>query len=228
MQIQCIAIDDEPLALSLIRTYAARTPLLKLQRSFDDALSAMQYLNTNPVDLIFVDINMPDITGLELVGKLQPRPLVIFTTAYKNFAFEGFQLDAVDYLLKPISFERFEKAVQKAMQLLPQNNAVAEPSNALFVRAEYQLVRIDFNEIEYIESVQDYLKIHRTNQKPVMTLMTLKSILDKLPAESFRRIHRSYVIPVNKIRSVANRKVKLSQVELPVSDTYSDFLSGLR
>jgi DNA-binding LytR/AlgR family response regulator len=169
---------------------------------------------------------MPDITGIDLVRSLTEKPMIIFTTAYKKFAIEGFELDALDYLLKPISFERFERAINKAIDQYrfrtAQKNVSEQP---LFVRSEYQLVKIDLNEIEYIESVEDYLKIHRTTGRPVMTLMTLKAILEKLPPEKFKRIHRSYVIPLSKIKSVVNRKVKLTNVELPISDSYVDSLS---
>lgn len=227
MQLKCIAIDDEPYALALLKEYAGRMPRLLLSRVFDDAVYALEFLKLNSVDLIFLDINMPDITGLELVNQLPNPPLIIFTTAYKKFAFEGFELDAVDYLLKPFSFERFEKAAEKAFARYQSKlSSITDAADSLFVRSEYQLVKIDLNEIEYIESVQDYLKIHRTNGRPVMTLMTLKSILEKLPADRFKRIHRSYVIPLAKIKSIINRKVKLNTIELPISDSYADFLSG--
>jgi DNA-binding LytR/AlgR family response regulator len=152
--------------------------------------------------------------------------MIIFTTAYKKFAIDGFELDAIDYLLKPIAFDRFERAINKAIEQYhfrtSQKTLHEEP---LFVRSEYHLVKIDLDEIEYIESVEDYLKIHRTTGRPVMTLMTLKAMLEKLPAQKFKRIHRSYVVPLSKIKSVVNRKVKLTSIELPISDSYVDSLS---
>lgn len=226
MQIKCVAIDDEPLALDVIKEYLMKFPTLKLLHSFDDAISGIEFLKINPVDLLFIDINMPEISGIDLVRSLPEKPMIIFTTAYKKFAFEGFELNAIDYLAKPISFDRFEKAINKATELYQLKNA-GQPSTEqpLFVRSEYQLVKIDLNEIEYVESVEDYLKIHRTTGKPVMTLMTIKAILEKLPADKFKRIHRSYVVPISKIRSVVNRKVKLPSVELPISESYIASLS---
>lgn len=225
MQIKCVAIDDEPLALELLKEYIARFPGLKLVHAFDDALAASEFLRAHPVDLLFIDINMPDISGIDLVRSLPEKPIVIFTTAHKEFAHEGFELDALDYLLKPIHPERFERAVNKVLTYFQYTQKVKpDADEALFVRSEYQLVRIELDEIEYIESVDDYLKIHRTNGRPVMTLMTLKAILEKLPDSRFKRIHRSYVVPLNKIRTFSNRKVQLSSTELPVSDRYASFL----
>jgi len=226
MQIKCIAIDDEPLALNLIKEYVSKFPCLKLLQTFDDAIAGIEFLKNNSVDLLFIDINMPDITGIDLVRSLPEKPMTIFTTAYKKFAIDGFELDAVDYLLKPIAFDRFERAINKVInqyQFLASQKTIKE--EPLFVRSEYHLVKIDLNEIEYIESVEDYLKIHRTSGRPIMTLMTLKAILEKLPAKQFKRIHRSYVVPLSKVRSVVNRKVKLTNTELPVSDSYIDSLS---
>ena len=229
MQIKCVAIDDEPLALELLKEYISKFPALKLQQTFDDAISGAEYLRNNPVDLLFIDINMPDITGLELGRSLKERPMLIFTTAHKKFAIEGFDLEALDYLLKPIQFERFARAVNRAIEFHQFKNSTRSDSNeSLFVRAEYQLVKLDLDEIEYIESVEDYLKIHLTTGKPVMTLMTIKAVLQKLPPEKFKRIHRSYVIPLAKVRSIVNRKVKMTNIELPVSDSYAEFIQEWR
>ena len=222
---KCVAIDDEPLALNLIREYAARMSALQLVAVFDDAIAGAEFLRNHKVDLLFIDINMPDITGLDLVKSLVHKPLVVFTTAYKKFAIDSYELEAVDYLLKPIEFERFQRATNKAfdfqkLQTLAENN---KTGSHLFVRSEYNLVKIELDEVEYIESLEDYLKIHFANRKPVMTLMTLKSMLEKLPA-SFMRIHRSYIVSLSKIKTIANRKVKLTTAELPVSETYNDVL----
>jgi DNA-binding LytR/AlgR family response regulator len=226
MPLKCIAIDDEPLALKLIQEYIAHFPSLQLVQTFDDAIAGTEFLRNNPVDLLFLDINMPDITGLEVVRSLAHKPLLIFTTAHKKFALDGFELDAIDYLLKPISFERFSKAVHKAIEYYQlKYNPKNKTEEALFVRSEYQLVRIELDEIEYIESLEDYLKIHRTNDKPVMTLMTMKAVLEKLSPAKFKRIHRSYIVPVSKIRSIVNRKIRLSSVELPVSESYLHFIN---
>jgi DNA-binding LytR/AlgR family response regulator len=168
---------------------------------------------------------MPDINGIDLVKSMEDKPMVIFTTAYKKFAYEGFELNALDYLLKPIEFNRFSKAVEKAVEYRRYKQTSAdEQAKSLFVYSEYRLVKVLPDEIEYIESLDDYIKIHFTATKPLLTLMTLKNVLEKLPADKFKRIHRSYIISVSKIRSVQNRKVLLSSVELPVSNSYLDFI----
>jgi len=226
MQITCIAIDDEPLALDLIKEYAGNFPELKMVQTFDDAISGAEFLRNNDVDLLFIDINMPDVTGIELVRSLEKKPLTIFTTAYKNFAFEGFELEAIDYLLKPIDFERFKKAVNRAIEFFQyRRGAKQEAQQSLFVRSEYRMIKIDLSEIEYIEGLEDYIRIHLSNKKPVLTLMTLKTVLEKLPAGEFKRIHRSYIIPVDKVQSILNRKVQLaSGTELPISNNYLSFI----
>jgi two-component system, LytTR family, response regulator len=164
---------------------------------------------------------MPDITGLELVRSLQEKPMIIFITAHKNFAIDSYELDALDYLLKPIREERFDKAVNKAVEFYSYKHAKNTiDEEVLFVRAEYRLLKINLGDIEYIESMEDYCKIHLVNAKPIMTLMTLKTILEKLPSAKFKRIHRSYIISLSKVKSVVNRKVKLISTELPVSTSY--------
>jgi DNA-binding LytR/AlgR family response regulator len=226
MAIRCLAIDDEPLALDIIRAYVNRFPELELVQVFEDAIAASEFLRHTQVDLLFVDINMPDINGLDLVRSLQEKPLVIFTTAYRNFAFEGFELEALDYLLKPIDFERFSKAVRKALDYLAyQKRPGKESEEFLYVHAEYRLVKINLQEIEYIESLEDYIRIHLEQGKPILTLMSMKKVLEKLPQQQFKRIHRSFTIPVAKVASIQNRKVRLrSGTELPVSNTYAAFI----
>lgn len=225
MVIKCVAIDDEPLALELIQQYVSKFPVLKMVQVFDDAINGAEFIKQNTPDLLFIDINMPDITGIELVRSLRVKPMIIFTTAYRKFAMEGFEEDAIDYLLKPIPFERFSRAVNKAIDYYKYKNSSVqekEQKESFFVNADYQKVRIDINNIEYIESIDDYVKIHLGQERPVLTLMTLKAILLKLPADRFLRIHRSYVVSLQKIKSVANRKVMLSNIELPVSNSYAD------
>lgn len=226
MQLKCIAIDDEPPALNLIKEYASQIPELQRLHTFDDAISAAEFIRSSQPDLVFIDINMPDISGLDLVRSLQSRPMIIFTTAYKKFAFEGFELDAIDYLLKPISFERFNKAVAKAMEYYQykKNPAPAE-EKYLFVYSEYRMVKINLQDIEYIESLEDYIRIYTLNAPPLLTLMPLKKVLEKLPADKFKRIHRSYIISIDKAKSVKNRKVTLeSSAELPISESYASFV----
>lgn len=227
MPLTCIAIDDEPHALALLKEYAGKTPAISMVQAFDDAIAGMEYLQAHPVDLLFVDINMPDITGLELVRSLSSRPMVIFTTAHSKFAIDGFELDAVDYLLKPVSIDRFTKAVNKAVEYFEyKTKPKSAPADSLFVYSEYRMIRILFSEIDHIESLEDYIRIHLINGKPVMTLLTMKKVLEKLPSNQFRRIHRSYIVATGRVKSVLSRKVMLaSGTELPVSDSYLDFIT---
>ena len=225
--LKCIAIDDEPLALQLLKAYIEKTPILQLVSVFEDALSGIEFIRQHPVQLLFVDIQMPDISGLDLVRALDPGPMIIFTTAHKKFAHEGFELDAVDYLLKPFSFERFGRSVTKAQQYYAYKNSVKAKEEFLFVYSEYKLVKINFDEIEYIESLEDYIRIHLAAGKPVMSLMPLKKIMEKLPPSKFQRIHRSFAVAVKKIKAITNRKVILEHTELPISNTYFDTIKKL-
>jgi two-component system LytT family response regulator len=230
MILKCIAIDDEPLALRLIGEYVSRFPSLQLIRTFEDAISAAEFLKNTITDLLFLDINMPDISGIDLLRSLPVKPMVIFTTSYRNYAYEGFQLEAIDFVEKPIELERFTRAVEKALAFYQYKNHTNEKlttDESLYVNSEYRIVKINLNTIEYIESMENYIRIHLTDEKPVFTLMTLKEVLKKLPADKFQRIHRSYIVPVSKIRSIQNRKAQLTDVELPVSDAYYEGIRDL-
>lgn len=231
MTLKCIAIDDEPLALRLIGEYVSQFPSLQLVKTFEDAISAAEFLKSTPVDLIFLDINMPDITGIDLARSLALKPMIIFTTSYRNYAYEGFELEAVDFVEKPIELERFTRAVEKALMIHQyKNEAKGKPNDideSLYVQSEYRVIKIALSAIRYIESMENYIRIHLTNDKPVLTLMPLKDVLKKLPSAKFQRIHRSYIVPVNKIRSLQNRKVQLTGIELPVSNAYYDVIRGL-
>lgn len=210
----------------LLKEYISQCPGLQLLQTFDDAITGGEYLQQNPVDLLFIDINMPDITGLDLVRSLEEKPMIVFTTAHKKFAIDGFELDAVDYLLKPISFDRFLKAVNKATEYFDYKRKSKEEPESLFVYSEYRMVKILLADIEYIESLEDYIRINLTAGKPVMTLMTMKKVLEKLPVNKFKRIHRSYIVATDKVKSVLNRKATLvSTTELPISDSYLDFIA---
>jgi len=224
MSLKCIAIDDEPLAIELISTYVSRFPGLELLHTFEDAVSAVEYIEKTSFDLLFLDINMPDISGIDLARALNKKPMIIFTTAYKQFAFEGFELEAIDYLLKPIDFQRFSKAVNKAIGYHRYKNNVqtlAEEA-CIYVHSEYRMVKIVLKDIAYLESMEDYVRIHLDNDPPILTLMPLKKMLEKLPANDFKRIHRSFIVPVKKVRSVQNRKIKLALAELPISNSYAE------
>jgi len=228
MQLKCIAIDDEPLALEIIKKYIAEFPDLKLLHTFEDAISAAEYLKLNKVDLLFIDIDMPDITGIDLVRALDEKPMVIFTTAHKGFAFEGFELEALDYLLKPIDLKRFSAAINKALDFARyKSSGQGELDGSLYVHSEYRVIKIELKEIEYIESMQDYIKIYLSHtEKPILTLMSLKGVLEKLPSTDFARVHRSYIVATKKIKSIHNHRVKLKNIELPVGNNYADFISA--
>lgn len=227
MKLRCVAIDDEPLALALIAQYVAQFPKLELLQTFNDAIEGAEFLANNTVDLLFIDINMPDITGLELVENLVVKPMIIFTTAHKKFALEGFELEAMDYLLKPIAFDRFSRSVTKAIDYFELKNAVkSETPQYLFVRSEYKMVKIDLSDIDYIEGLVDYIKIYLlSSSRPILTLMTMKSVLEKLPSERFSRIHRSFIVPKMNVKSILNKKAELiSGKFIPISNNNQDFV----
>jgi DNA-binding LytR/AlgR family response regulator len=215
--INAIAIDDEPLALVIIEEFCKRTGGIELHRTFTDWEEAGRYIKKHPVDLLFLDIQMPGITGVDWYRKFGSEKMVIFTTAFKEYAVEGFNLSAIDYLLKPIEFERFTKSVEKAKEYYGYlHSSVKKEHQYLFVRSEYSLVKIAFDEIEYIETLDDYLKIHTGEKKPILTKMNLKNVLQKLNPAEFIRVHRSYIVPLSKIRSVRGRSIQLPNTEIPI------------
>ncbi|TSA24784.1 MAG: DNA-binding response regulator [Bacteroidetes bacterium] len=220
--IHCIAIDDEPLALEVIRKYASEIPFLHLAETFTDAIRALSYLKRHPVDLLFLDIRMPDINGIRFFESLAKKSLVIFTTAFSEFAVKGFEVEAVDYLVKPIKFDRFATAVARAQKRLEGIFQETSPGDAfIFVKSEYRSVKITLNDIWFIEGFDDYIKIHLLKDpSPVLTLISLKAILKRLPAGDFIRVHRSFIVPVKHILSIHNRQVDLDNVKIPLGDTY--------
>lgn len=218
--IQCIAIDDEPLALEIVQAYCSKFDFLHLQKIFTSTNDALKYLKENPVDLLFLDIQMPTLNGIDFFKNLEEKVMVIFTTAYSEYAVEGFNLNAIDYLLKPYDLNRFSKAVYRAKEFYEYNKKEWNDSNYIFVRADYSLIKIDCNEILYLESIDDYLRIHLVGKKSIMTLSTLKAIIEKLPADNFVRIHRSYIVALNKIVSVRGKSIQLQHAEIPISNKY--------
>lgn len=225
MQISCIAIDDEPLALKQIGAYIEKTPFLSLTALCNSAIDALEIITSDKTDLIFVDINMPDLNGMDFVKSLKEKPGIIFTTAYSEYALEGFKVDAIDYLIKPISYNDFLRAVNKAKLLLgnteQKRDAAKASSDHLFVKSEYKIMRIELSDIKYIESMHEYVRIHLVNEKPVMTLISMKTIEEQLPEERFMRVHRSYIVNKEKIKVVErNRIIFDSNVYIPVSDQY--------
>lgn len=223
--IRCIAIDDEPLALKQISSYVEKTPFLTLVEKFESALQTLSFLQDNEVDLMFVDINMPDINGMDFVKSLTNPPKVIFTTAYSEYAIEGFKVDAIDYLLKPISYADFLKASEKAKDRIKQKDTpiphVESNEKFLFIKSEYKILRINLSDIKYIEGMREYLRIHIENQQPVMTLMSMKKMEEFLPEASFMRVHRSFIVNLDKISTIErNRIIFDKNVYIPVSEQY--------
>jgi DNA-binding LytR/AlgR family response regulator len=218
--IHCIAIDDEPLALQLIQEYCAKISFLKLEKTFTNTDEAISYMQANKTDLLFLDIQMPDITGIQFYKNLLEKPPVIFTTAYKDFAVEGFNVDAVDYLLKPFEYDRFLKACYKAKEYIEFLSSQEVQLNSLFIKVNYEIMKVNLKDIDLIEALDDYIKIY-IKPNPVLTLMTLKSIQEKLPPRDFVRVHRSFIIPLAKIEKFSKSKVWIAGKEIPIGSSYS-------
>ncbi|MCW3086910.1 MAG: DNA-binding response regulator, LytR/AlgR family [Sediminibacterium sp.] len=224
--IHCIAIDDEPLALQLINEYCGKISFLKLEKTFTNTDEARAYLQDNKVDLLFLDIQMPDINGMQFYKSLTQKPPVIFTTAYKDFAAEGFTVDAVDYLLKPFEYDRFLKACYKANEYLEFLSTQELQLNSIFVKVNYEIMKINLKEIELVEALDDYIKIY-IKPNPVLTLMTLKSIQEKLPARDFVRVHRSFIVPLSRIEKFSKTKLWTAGKEIPIGSSYSQVYDQL-
>ena len=232
---RCIAIDDEPLALDLLEDNIRQVPYLELVGRCRNAFEAMQLMQqekaeSRQVDLLFLDIQMPGITGVQFLKSLVTNPMVIFITAYEQFALEGFELNVIDYLLKPVSFERFLKACNRANELhqlktIQQPAAPVQIEEHFFVNAEYSLVKIRYNDILYIEGLKDYIKIYlATQSRPVITRMTMKGIEEKLSSLPFMRVHKSFIVSLNKIESIRNLKISILTHQIPVSEQFSEEL----
>lgn len=221
MHMKCIAIDDEPLALQIISQYCEKIPFLQLENIFTNPNDAIQYLSENKMDLLFLDIQMPDINGLQLYKNLTNKPLVIFTTAFKDFAVEGFNVDAIDYLLKPFDYNRFLKAAYKAKEYQEFLSSQELQLNSIYVKVNYEMMKINLKDIELIEALDDYIKIH-IKPYPVLTLMTLKSMQEKLPDKEFVRVHRSYIVPISKVDKFNKNKILVAGKEIPIGSSYSD------
>lgn len=230
--IKCIAIDDEPLALTQLTGYISRVPFLQQVKACQDAFDAMEVLAAEEIDLIFVDINMPDLNGLDFVRSLVVRPLIIFTTAYSEYAIEGFKVDAIDYLLKPFSFQDFLKASDKARrQLEYQSNSSTESEanvfnddGSLFVKADYKIVRININDIKYVECMSEYVRIFIEGEdKPVMTLLSMRKLEERLPTNQFMRVHRSYIVNLRKIAEISRLRIIFDgSTYIPIGENYKD------
>jgi two-component system, LytTR family, response regulator LytT len=235
--IRCFAIDDEPLALSLVCSFIEQTPFLTLAGRFDSAVEAMRALHAQPdVQLLFLDIKMPDLSGLELARVLQNGPRIIFTTAFNQFAIEGFRVDALDYLLKPFNYEEFLRAALKAKTYFerltpapvavppaPAAPALAPDDDYLFLRVEYQLVRVALADILYLEGLKDYVKVVlKSATRPLLSLTSLRTLEEKLPSRQFMRVHRSYIINLNYIEVAGRNTVQINGETIVVSDAYRE------
>ena len=228
--ISCLVVDDEPPALEVLRKYIAAVPSLELAGTCNNAVEALSALQQKPVDLMFLDIQMPQLLGTDFIRTLKKPPKIIFTTAHRKFAVEGFELDAVDYLLKPISFERFLKGVNKVMDVSAQrqeinrlsdnsgkNNSLTE--SFIHFRADRKILKVSLDDILYVESLKDYIKVV-TKTKTIITKQSISSLEENLPAFAFIRIHRSYIISINKIESYTNELIGIAKMELPISRMY--------
>ena len=236
MKLNCIIVDDEPLAQDVLESHISKVPSLNLVGKCANAIEANEMLHDEDVDLIFLDIEMPEVTGLDFLKSLKNPPAVIFTTAYSEYALEGFNLDVIDYLLKPISFNRFMKAVNKALdQVALKENAkkpVPQVSSAtdeqgveagdfIFVKSDKKILKVRFSDIYYIEGLKDYVMIY-TDEGRIITLQTMKNLEERLPSNRFLRIHRSYIISINKLQSVVGNSVEIKDKLIPIGKNYKD------
>jgi DNA-binding LytR/AlgR family response regulator len=227
----CIAVDDEPLALDIIEAYVNKHPELSLVARCNNAAEASEVLKTHKVDLMFLDINMPEISGLSFVKSLENKPLFIFTTAYPDYAVEGFELNAIDYLLKPIAYDRFEKGVEKAKEYykIKQNADVAETdleSDYIFVKANQKLIKLAYSDIYYVEAFADYVKIFLADKK-IVTLQTMKNMEKKLPEDMFTRVHRSFIVNRKLVQSFSTSMCEVNDVKIPIGKNYKEVFVGL-
>jgi len=230
MKLNCIAIDDEPLALDKIEAYVKKVPFLNLIASFDNAIDSIEFIKANKVDLMFLDIQMDEFTGIQLLETLTEKPKVILTTAYDSYALKGYELDVADYLLKPISFDRFMQAVNKVFDSFGKESgngakvnktvsAEDKKEDFIFIKTEYRMQKVVFSEILYIEGMKDYLRIITPDAK-IMTLQSFNKMEEMLPKEDFMRIHKSFIIAIDKIKSIERRGVKIADQMIPIGETY--------
>lgn len=215
--IKAIAIDDEPLALKVIESFCKERREIEIIRSFTKPHEALDFLKENNIDLLFLDINMPSLSGME-IAKMVKGKMIVFTTAYSEYAVEGFDVNAVDYLLKPFTKERFNQAIDKVKQFSSITNS--ESKSCFYIKADYALHCVEHNDVLYIEGLDDYIKIHLQSRKPIVARCTMKGILELLPSNKFIRVHRSFIVPLARIKSVKNKLVALPETEIPIGSSY--------
>ena len=226
MTVKCIAVDDEPPALMQMKNYITRVPFLNLVGTFDNALDTIQFLNSHKIDVIFLDIEMEGLTGIQLLNVLKHRPKIIFTTAYDQYAIKAFDLDVTDYLLKPISFERFLQSVEKITAPQIPSNSDDKPKNEnsernyIFVKTEYRMQRVDFKDILYIEGLKEYLLIY-TPQGKIITLQSFIKMEEMLSSDNFVRVHKSYIVALDKIENIEHNRIKIKEKLIPIGESYS-------
>lgn len=226
--IHCIALDDEPMALEVLKELCKEVPFIHLSHTFTQISQAQKYLNKFPVDLIFLDIEMPDKNGFEFLKTIKQNVMVIFATAYSKYGVEGFNVNAIDYLLKPIELNRFIIACNKANDFFEySSSSSSKPQNSLYVRSEYALVKIPFSEILYLETMDDYIKIHTSEHKPILTLMSMKKILEKLPKNEFIRVHRSFAVSLSNISAIRSNTIYVGDTTIPIGTNYKKELQDL-
>ena len=228
--IRTLAIDDEPLALKQLATYIRKVPFLELVAECQSAIDAQKILEQDVIDVMFIDINMPDLNGLDFVRTLVAPPLVVFTTAYSEYAIDGYKVNAVDYLLKPFGMDEFLRAANKVKQQYDLTHTTevskVDDNDAMFLKTEHRIVRININDIRYIEGMSEYLKIYLKDAKPIVVLLSMKKMEERLPSHSFMRIHRSYIINLNEIQEVNKNRVILdADTFLPIGDLYREQLN---
>lgn len=218
--IRALAIDDEPLALSVIENFCSQLDYIDLQKTFTKPNEALKHLKKFPVDLLFLDIHMPSLTGIDFYKQIEQNTLVIFCTAHSQYAVEGFNLNALDYLLKPFTFDRFKQATEKAKDYFAQNDA--QKNKFIFIRADYSLQKINLEDILYIEALDDYLKIYLYQQKTIVARMTMKAIIEKLPSQDFIRVHRSFIVPIKRVESIRNKTLQILDKKIPIGNSYEE------
>jgi DNA-binding LytR/AlgR family response regulator len=221
--IRAIAIDDEPPALRIVEKFCNDTDFIQLEKTFTNPQEALRYLKNYPVDLLFLDIQMPSANGIDFYKSLSTSAMVIFTTAYSQYAIDGFNVNAIDYLLKPYTYTRFLQAAKKAQQLfLQQHLSSVQAPRFLLIRADYSLVKVMLDSILYVEGLDDYLKIHVSDGKPVVARMTMKAMLEKLPTDKFARVHRSFIVAIDKIESIRNKMISICEQQIPIGSKFEE------
>ena len=231
MKLKCALVDDEPLALGLLESYVRKTDFLTLEGSYSSAVQAMSQLGEHPVDLLFLDIQMPELNGLEYSRMVPPTTRIVFTTAFQQYALDGYRVNALDYLLKPISYSDFLQAANRALQWFERSEQTPKERESIFIKSDYKLIQIELRHILYIEGLKDYIKIYEEGEpKPILSLMSMKAMEEMLPASRFIRVHRSFIVQKEKIRVIDRGRIVFGKSYIPISDSYKqafqEFIEG--